>query len=513
MTMYMKKNIVLILCSLLLVTSCKDGNTPIADEPSNKVSVRAQAPAMRAAANASNPAQTVFLPGDKIGLFAVRNGAVMASVNNLCLTRTENGLWQSDTDIFYADSTREAAFYAYFPYDAAVSFDPASSEPFAAYIQAFQPAADQSAESAFHTSDLMTSAAGQLTPQATLDIVLQHRMALVCVELPSIRYVFSNEGLAPYVQWTASSVAFQTDATNIKAFYDAAELSYRFITKPASVSQLDITYTNRSSETKHASITNISAIPAGQFAYYTVDNGKTDINTMLHIGDFFLKDGSIIAKGTTPNATDVLGIVCQIGTTDSIAASNPSCTHALVLALDETKAKWSTKGSTTSDENNAGWKTWWTVFGLADLGTTKADEIDQATLASVGFEYTRAWLSVPIDLTIGGYIVPVKDGFQAYYDAYVAAHPLPNTTTIWFVPSLREWLSIKASESDIATSLTQVSAAPFAWTSGSTVYYWSSNLRASTSMWTFTGKDSSSSADLFHADTKDSRIYRLIFAF
>lgn len=509
----MRKNIVFVLCSLLLLTACKDGNRSIADAPSNKVSVRAQAPAMYAVANASNPVQTAFLPGDQLGLFAVRNGEVMASVNNLCLTRTENGLWQSETDIFYADSTRDAAFYAYFPYDASVSFDPDSDDPFAAYIQAFQPSADQSDESAFHTSDLMTSAAGQLTPQATLDIVLHHRMALVYIELPSTRYVFSNEGLAPYVQWSASSVAFQAEETNIQAFYDAAELSYRFITKPGSVSQLDITYTNRSSEIKHASITNISAIPAGQFAYYTVDNGKTEISTTLQIGDFFLKDGALLAKGSTPNAAEVLGIVCQIGTNDSIAASNPSCTHALVLALDEAKAKWSTKGSTSSDENNAGWKTWWTAYGLADLGTTKADEIDQTALIPVGYEYTRAWLSVPIDLTIGGYTVPVKDGFQAYYDAYVAAHPLPNTTTIWFVPSLCEWLTIKAAESEIATSLNQVGAAPFAWTSGSTVYYWSSNLRAATSMWTFTGKDSSSSADLFHADTKDSRIYRLVFAF
>jgi hypothetical protein len=276
---------------------------------------------------------------------------------------------------------------------------------------------------------------------------------------------------------------------------------------------LDITYTNRSSETRHASITNINAIPAGQFAYYTVDEGKTEINTTLHIGDFFLKDGSLVAKTETPNAADVLGIVCQIGTTDSIAASKPSCTHALVLALDEAKAKWSTKGSTTSEENNAGWKTWWTAFGLADLGTTKADEIDQTSLTPVGYEYTRAWLAVPIDLTIGGYTIPVKDGFQLYYDNYVASNPLPTMTTNWFVPSLREWLTIKAAETELAASFTRVSAAPFAWTSGSTVYYWSSNLRAATSMWTFTGKDSSSSAELFHADTKDSRIYRLIFAF
>ena len=118
------------------------------------------------------------------------------------------------------------------------------------------------------------------------------------------------------------------------------------------------------------------------------------------------------------------------------------------------------------------------------------------------------------DLTIGGYQVPVKDGFETYWTAWCEANELPATTTGWYVPSLRDWLNIKTEETTLASSFSRIDAAPFAWADGSTVYYWSSNIRATTSMWTFTGKDLSSSTDqLFHADSKDSRIYRMLTAF
>jgi hypothetical protein len=75
-------------------------------------------------------------------------------------------------------------------------------------------------------------------------------------------------------------------------------------------------------------------------------------------------------------------------------------------------------------------------------------------------------------------------------------------------------LNIKAEESALASSLARIDADAFAWTDESTVYYWSSNIRSAVAMWTFTGKDLSSPTDqLFHPDTKDSRIYRMLTAF
>lgn len=500
------RSVLCLLCFALLL-GCEK-----AEEPTAKVAIRAKAPAM--VSQSEQTAQTSpFVAGDKMGIFAVRNGAVMSSVRNICITRSADGLWQSDVEIIYADSTREAQFYAYYPYSESVTFDPSAADPFAAWVASQSATLDQSTAEAFHAADIMTSGATSLTRQASLDFAFAHRRTMVRVEMPTQTYVFTND-LPPYTQWAPTDVQFKVAEQTIQPFWNADQLCYQYLMQPASFNQIELTYTNTLSQTKHATIPSVASIPAGQFAHFTIDGGKQERTMTLHVGDFFLKDGSIVSKEDNPDAADVLGVVCQLGTTDAIRADYPNCSHGIVLALTESKAKWSTHGSTTSDENAAGWKTWWTEYGLSDLPTTKAAEINQSALTPVGYEFTKAWLAVPSDLTLGGYTVPVKDGFQLYYDNYVASHPLPNMTTNWFVPSLREWLTIKAAETELAASFTQVSAAPFAWTgSSSAVYYWSSNLRAATSMWTFTGKDSDASADLFHADTKDSRIYRLIFAF
>lgn len=506
-TSYIIHHTFAIVMAMIAMTGCEK-----AEEPTAKVSIRTKAPAM--VSQSEQTAQTSpFVAGDKMGVFAVRNGAVMSSVRNICITRSADGLWQSDVEIIYADSTREAQFYAYYPYSESMTFDPSAADPFAAWVASQSAASDQSTAEAFHAADIMTSGATPLTRQASLDFVFAHRWAMVRVEMPTLTYVFTND-LPPYTQWTPTDVQFIAAEQTIQPFWNDDQLCYQYLIQPASVDQMALTYTNTLSQTKYATIPSLASIPAGQFAHFTIDGGKQQQPITLHVGDFFLKDGSIVSKEDNPDAADVLGVVCQLGTTDAIRADYPNCSHGIVLALTESKAKWSTHGSTTSDENAAGWKTWWTEYGLSDLPTTKAAEINQSALTPVGYEFTKAWLAVPSDLTLGGYTVPVKDGFQLYYDNYVASHPLPNMTTNWFVPSLREWLTIKAAETELAASFTQVSAAPFAWTgSSSAVYYWSSNLRAATSMWTFTGKDSDASADLFHADTKDSRIYRLIFAF
>ena len=462
---------------------------------------------------------SVFAVGDAAGVFAVLNGAVVPTLSNLRLSYSVNGSWLPAEDVAFTDDLKNADFYAYYPYDENAVFLPAEADPFTQMVSTFPVRADQSAWAGFTASDLMTSNATRLTAYNTIELKLQHRFAMAMIELPNASYLFTNPGIDLYVRSSADSASFTLDGQAVQPFFDETSQTFRLIIRTGTTGELAVHFVGNVGQ-KTAHITNLSLIPAGQYARYVVDGGVQFTTTTLQIGDFFCLDGSIISKDSTAEIltrkNDIIAVVYQIGTTDAICADQPTCKHALAIDIREGKGKWSTKGSTSSDENNAGWKSWWTDYGLQALSTTSAASIDLAELLPTGYEYTAAWLSIDTALTLGGYKVPVKDAFQAYYDTYAMQYPLPATASMRFVPSLREWLDIKSVEPQLTAAFAAIDATPFSWdgTGADKVYYWSSCIRSSVAMWTYTGAPlDAAPATLFHADTKDSRIYRFILAF
>jgi len=461
---------------------------------------------------------TTFSTGDKAGVFAVKNGQILEAVNNLCLTLNSSGVWVPARTVMYDAAYESAVFYAYFPYAESTTIEPGATDPLASMAAEYSIPADQSSADRYASADLMYSGACVINELHAIRLPLQHKMALVNVELPNRSYSFTNEGIAPYVIVAPTNVVFTLGENEVKPFFDEPTQSYMLVVRPETSAVLSVAYDN-AGETHTAQISNLADIWAGEYARYTIDGGA-DLHThTLQVGDYLLADGGLLSKDADAGEiaaakASIVGVVCKLTTTDGIQADYPNCKHAVVLSVKEGKGKWSTKGSTNSDENAAGWKTWYTEYGIAPLSTDKAASIDVSELTEVGYEYTKAWLAVPSDLELGGYQVPVKDGFETYYTAWVESNPLPAVTTGWYVPSLRDWLNIKAEESALASSLARIDADAFAWTDESTVYYWSSNIRSAVAMWTFTGKDLSSPTDqLFHPDTKDSRIYRMLTAF
>lgn len=461
---------------------------------------------------------TTFTTGDKAGVFAIKDGQIISAVNNLCLTLNSSGVWVPARTVVYDAAYESAVFYAYFPYAESTTIDPSAADPFASMTAAYTIPADQSSADKYVAADLMCSGACVINELRAIRLPLQHKMALVNVELPNRSYSFTNEGIDPYVIVAPTNVRFSLGENEVKPFFDEQTQSYMLVVRPETTAVLSISY-NNAGETHTAQITNLADVWAGEYAHYTIDGG-VDLHThTLQIGDYLLADGGLLSKDADASEiatakASIIGVVCKLMTTDGIQADFPNCKHAVVLSVKEGKGKWSTKGSTSADENNAGWKTWWTNYGLASLSTDKAASIDISELTEVGYEYTKAWRAVPSDLTLGGFQVPVKDGFETYYTTWTEANPLPSVTTGWYVPSLRDWLNIKTEETALAASLARIEADAFAWTDGNTVYYWSSNIRSAVAMWTFTGKDLTSPTDqLFHPDTKDSRIYRMLTAF
>ena len=518
----MKLRLILMSLAAIVLLGCKN------DEPVNDPARMLSFDVYQAGSSANTEVKrvstngttmtTTFSTGDKAGVFAIKDGKVMDVVNNLCLTLNSNGVWVPARTVVYDAAYESAVFYAYFPYAESTTIDPSAADPFATIVAAYTLPTDQSSVDQYAAADLMCSGACVINEVRAIRLPLQHKMALVNVELPNRSYSFTNENIDPYVIVAPTDVVFALGENEVKPFFDDPTQSYMLVVRPETSETLSIAY-NNAGETHTAEITNLADIWAGEYARYTIDGG-VDLHThTLQVGDYLLADGGLLSKdadGAEVAAlkASIVGVVCKLMTTEGIQADYPNCKHAVVLSIKEGKGKWSTKGSTSSEENNAGWKTWWTNYGLAALSTDKAANIDISELTEVGYEYTKAWLAVPSDLTLGGFQVPVKDGFETYFTSWTEANPLPAVTTGWYVPSLRDWLNIKTEETAIASSLSRIEADTFAWTDGSTIYYWSSNIRSAVAMWTFTGKDLSSPTDqLFHPDTKDSRIYRMLTAF
>ena len=103
---------------------------------------------------------TRFSNGDAIGVFAVIGDVVVEAIRNRQFTM-EDGVWvlsDGGDDIEYKGSEFERMkFYAYYPYNKNVIFDPtAVTNPFEEYIKKWTIGADQG-EGNYTKYDLMTS--------------------------------------------------------------------------------------------------------------------------------------------------------------------------------------------------------------------------------------------------------------------------------------------------------------------------------------------------------------------
>lgn len=76
--------------------------------------------------------KTTFVKGDAIGMYGVENGQLVDGISNRKFTLNEKGVWDLDGNPIEYDSERfkNITFYAYYPYQENVAFDPAAEDPF-----------------------------------------------------------------------------------------------------------------------------------------------------------------------------------------------------------------------------------------------------------------------------------------------------------------------------------------------------------------------------------------------
>lgn len=286
------------------------GYTPTADERSDS-----KQPDTRASENGY---KTVFTAADQVGLYTVKNGAVVTTCNNLCLTLTDTGggnlAWTppAGTTLMYEDAS--ITYYAYYPYqtDMTGKVTPTATDAagfFAPLENGWTPATDQSTQAKYTAQDLMTGSgtvSGTPGSTRTLTVGLTHRMALAVINIPAnTTYALSTD--ADYTwQRTTSGLTF----TGFTPYEKETDI-YRYLVNPATAPTLEGSYDNTATGgTRTFSFT--PAISASAYKTYT----PMATAYTLAIGDFLTKDGGLISKDatlSTADKADCVGIVFFVG--------------------------------------------------------------------------------------------------------------------------------------------------------------------------------------------------------
>ena len=486
----MKKNIFFLLALLPMLIGCSQDDT-VSESPVqsplrfNIYDASTSGNGTRAVTEGSTMT-TYFELGDKAGLYIVMNGNVVHA--NVQLTYNNSGFWEAPEEMDASQLTG-AQFYAYYPYSATAQFDASSSTPFAAMVNAVQPAHNQSAKADYEAADIMVSTACAIGQYNAVSLPLKHQKAMVCMELPNSSYIFDNEGLEPYVLAKAENAKFTLGETAVTPYFDETSQSYRLIIEPNETRNLKVVYVNNE-ETQSYEATNLAQT--------------------LEVGDFFCSNGRIVKKNATPLPDNVVGVVFKIGTTEAIRNANSSWSHAVVLAVNENaKVKWGTNASPTSAQNNAGWRYWYKNYGLADQnGVTDKSKLDESIMAEEGFETTKAWRTVPEPLTIGGETLDYTTVMNTTMDNWIEAHPLPSVTSDWYIPSLVDWRNIESQLSIVNTQLVAAGGKAL-----SKDPYWSCNVRGAGSNWCYQIGKTTIADRYYPSGLRDSRLFHFIFVF
>lgn len=223
--------------------------------------------------------QTVFTAGDRIGVFAVKNNQVITQVNNLCLTAADNGgtLEWKDANGNAPLKFEGAAYYAYYPYQSTLtgSLDASATDAagfFANVIGNWTPVTDQSTYEKYTAQDLMV-ARGSISG-GKITFGMEHRMALVVIDLPETKYSFSNTpAISDYI-----TDPLDTRFDNYSP-YRMSDGRYRYLVRPGSTATLTGGYTDASGTVKGWSIA--PSISGGNYNTYTIDGGQISVSPIL----------------------------------------------------------------------------------------------------------------------------------------------------------------------------------------------------------------------------------------
>ena len=390
---------------------------------------------------------TRFSNGDAIGIFAVRGETVVEDIKNRKFTLTD-GYWEltdgGDPIEYKGSQFQRMTFYAYYPYNANVTFDPTKVDPFETYVNNWKIGSEQN-EGNYTLYDLMTSTGSVQGDRlkGQIAFTMQHRMALAVVKMPNLTYSFTNGGIDDYLLPLAAG-SFTVNNTQATPYYQESTDTYRFLVNPKKEFSIKGTYSGVSEMEYEAKGT----LEGGTAKMYTIED-KSKINHTLQVGDYFCADGKIVSVDAETVPENVIGIVCYVGniqpsvtheayteTQDALRRDHPGCTHGLVVAMNYAEyndSKTSVFSPQSRDYFYGNWfnsdDDWTGKFINTDTKTTDAEGV--AALPFLGYNHTELMINSP----------SWENACQAgvnFVQAYRTKVVVPNITSDWFLASLKE---------------------------------------------------------------------------
>lgn len=427
-----------------LVQSCEN---PVSDDGQkadlNAIRISVIDEGFSFSGNAGSYYAREFKTGDRIGIFAVKDGSFVEGQSNICYVAESDGLggivWSAAGD--YGTFFSDARYYAYYPYDEGLSFsaDFAAQDAaafFADMITGHHPAGDQSEEAFFDSSDLMVGSA-MISEGNKADFSMMHAMSLIVIELPVEYYAFGNTDYD-----IPDYVLNSYDNADFDGFMPFPEgYGFLYLVKPGTSVDLSGSYTDKDGNMREW---NDSIDPdRGTCSIVSIDGGESSIDHTLSIGDFFLADGRILPKDASTSevtAADVIGIVFQIDPDriDPTIADTLGSVHALVM---------SSKCVKNAPDGGAGLYHWSetgldeTLIGFTNVyaGYDLEANYRMSDRDIYGYKYTNAIKSQRSDRFLAGEY-PLFTAVDAFSDIAGGPSNEAPETTGWYVPSIGEWL-------------------------------------------------------------------------
>lgn len=337
--------------------------------------------------------------------------------------------------------------FAYYPYQSTVTgtLTPSATDAagfFANVVSAWTPATDQSTHALYTASDLMIGAGtvGDKSGGAyPLTFTMTHAMALVVIETPKARCVLSTDG----------NYTWASELPDAKFYdftpYNSSLATYRYLVKPtqSGASELRGSYTAQNGNAKVYTIAQ-NSIAAGNYVHYKIDNTTViDKSHTLTVGDFYLKDGSLVAHDAT--LTDAqkaacIGIVYWVGDATAkdktLKTDHPGCTHGLVISSND-------NGSFMWRDSPISVQDWLDKNGKDEFLPVSTDIGASDPLNNIqGYNNTKAIEAFNV-ANQSSFIVAVQGAVK-----FRTMVPAPSTSSDWYIPSEKELTLLCGGEVD-----------------------------------------------------------------
>lgn len=467
-----------------------------------------------------NNYSTIFANGDAIGIFAVRNGAIVSNINNVKCTM-QDGAWEMETNIEYKESEfKKMSFYAYYPYNGTFNSDTdfdasktlTDGDPFEGYVANWKVDAEQD-EANYTKYDLMTSvgkASGQRL-KGEVSFVMQHRMALAVLQMPDVVYDFTNTDVTidDYILPTQAG-SFKLNNKIAKPYEQEinSKTYYRFLVNPNKEFTIAGSYITSKEEKTYD---HTATLTSGQAKLYKVKNPDT-IKQQLSVGDYLCADGSIISKDATV-PENAIGVIFYVGNPqpsvthadkyveakDPLRRDYPECKHGLVLALKNALLGTAEKGRfNTSNKHYYG--TWFRTdekYMNSYVDTERGKNV--APIA--GFQGYNNTVLMEVGATMGDDYKAGAGNALTALENYRTENATPTTSTGWYFPSDFDLITVKQVVATVNSSIEKANGTVLVINDGATEggsFYWSNTERNNEWLWANTmgsGSDASGPAE------------------